>query len=80
MALGDVIDEATGAAVRDALADFDAILQPHRAGDYPNFVEQPSDASGFFAPAVWERLRDVKAQYDPADLFAGGHHIPPSER
>jgi FAD/FMN-containing dehydrogenase len=80
MALGVVIDEATGAAVRDALADFDAILQPHRAGDYPNFVEQPSDASGFFAPAVWERLRAVKAHYDPADLFTGGHHIPPKER
>jgi FAD/FMN-containing dehydrogenase len=79
MALGVVIDEATGVAVGDALADFDAILRPHRAGDYPNFVERPADASRFFAPAVWERLRAVKAQYDPADLFAGGHHIPPTE-
>ena len=79
MALGAVFDDAGDAAVRDALADVDAILQPHRAGDYPNFVEQPADASAFFAPPVWERLRAVKTQYDPADLFAGNHHIPPTE-
>jgi FAD/FMN-containing dehydrogenase len=51
---------------------------PHRAGEYPNFVEVPADASRFFEPAVWERLRDVKSRYDPADLFAGNHHIPPA--
>jgi hypothetical protein len=79
MALGVVLDEATDVAVRDALADFNAVLGPYRAGDYPNFVEQPADASAFFAPPVWERLRAVKSQYDPADMFAGNHHIPPTE-
>ena len=59
---------------------FDAARAPHRAGDYPNFVEEPADASRFFAPAVWERLREVKSRYDPTDMFVGNHHIPPAER
>jgi hypothetical protein len=78
MALGVVFDEAADAAVRDALADFESAVRPHRAGDYPNFVEVPADASGFFAPEVWTRLREVKARYDPADVFAGNHHVPPA--
>ena len=78
MALGVVMDEASDVAVRAALADFDAALEPHRAGDYPNFVEVPADASRFFAPAVWERLRGIKSVYDPTDMFVGSHHIPPA--
>jgi hypothetical protein len=79
MALGAVFDEAADVAVREALADVDAAVAPHAAGDYANFVETPSDASTFFEPAVWTRLREVKAIYDPADVFAGNHHIPPAE-
>jgi FAD/FMN-containing dehydrogenase len=76
MALGAVFDEAGDVAVREALADVDAALRPHRAGHYPNFVEVPADASAFFEPAVWNRLREVKAIYDPDDRFVGSHHIP----
>jgi hypothetical protein len=78
MALGVVMDEASDVAVREALDDFSAAVAPHRAGLYPNFVEVPADASAFFAPAVWDRLRAVKSLYDPADLFVGSHHIPPA--
>jgi FAD/FMN-containing dehydrogenase len=78
MALGAVFDEAGDVAVREALADVEAALLPHRAGHYPNFVEVPADASAFFEPAVWTRLREVKAIYDPEDRFAGSHHIPPA--
>jgi FAD/FMN-containing dehydrogenase len=76
MALGVVIDAQTDAAVRLALADVDAAVRPQRAGYYPNFVEVPADASRFFAPDAWERLRAVKARYDATDLFVGSHHIP----
>jgi hypothetical protein len=79
MGLGAVFDEASDAAVREALADIDAALAPHAAGEYSNFVEAPTDASAFYAPGVWERLREVKAAYDPADVFAGNHHIPPAD-
>jgi hypothetical protein len=79
MGLGAVFDESSDLAVREALADIDATVQPHRAGEYSNFVELPADASSFFEPSVWERLRDVKRDYDPADLFAGNHHVPPAD-
>jgi hypothetical protein len=76
--LGVVLDEASHAEVRAAVADVEAAVRPHRAGDYPNFVEEPADASSFFAPEVWARLRTVKARYDAGDLFTGNHHIPPA--
>lgn len=74
MGLGVVMDD--GRAVRTALDRFTAALRPHRAGDYSSFVEEPTAASTFFAADVWARLRDVKRRYDPADVFAGNHHIP----
>ena len=80
MALGVVLDEASDRAVRAALADVDAVVAPHAAGAYANFVEVPADATGFFEPAVWDRLREVKARYDRDDVFFGGHHIPPADR
>jgi FAD/FMN-containing dehydrogenase len=76
-ALGAVFDEPMREAVRTALADVDVALQPYGAGHYPNFVEEPADASAFFDPATWARLRAVKAAFDPANLFVGNHHIPP---
>jgi FAD/FMN-containing dehydrogenase len=77
-ALGAVFDEPMGEAVNAALADVDDALRPYRAGYYPNFVEEPADASAFFDSGTWARLRAVKAAYDPADVFAGNHYIPPA--
>ena len=69
---------ADARGVHGALAEVDGALQPYRAGYYPNFVEEPADASAFFDPATWARLRAVKAAYDPANVFVGNHHIPPA--
>jgi hypothetical protein len=77
-AIGVVPDEAAEAEVRAAVADVEAALEPHRAGDYPNFVEEPADTSRFFDPQTWARLRQVKSRYDGDDLFVGNHHIPPA--
>jgi hypothetical protein len=77
-AAGVVMDESSDAAVREALAEVEAAVLPHRAGDYPNFVEEPADASTFFDPETWARLREIKARYDGGDLFVGNHHIPPA--
>jgi hypothetical protein len=65
------------------LAELEALsasVAPHCVGDYPNFVERPTDASAFFDPDTWARLRRVKALYDPQDLFKGNHHVPPADR
>jgi FAD/FMN-containing dehydrogenase len=79
-ALGVAPDAAAHADVRAAVADVQAALAPHRAGHYPNFVEEPADASSFFSPVTWDRLRRVKALYDPQDVFKGNHHIAPADR
>jgi FAD/FMN-containing dehydrogenase len=77
--LGLVIDESSAAAVRTSLAALQRALAPYRVGDYPNFVEEPTDASAFFDPETWARLRRVKALYDPDDVFTGNHHVPPAD-
>jgi Berberine and berberine like len=77
--VGVVVDEASDAEVRAAIADVEAAVRPHRAGHYPNFVEEPVDASTFFDADTWRRLREVKATWDPDDLFKGNHHIPPAD-
>jgi hypothetical protein len=51
--------------VDSALRDIDKAVRAYRAGYYPNFVEEPSDACAFFDPTTWARLRAVKAAYDP---------------
>jgi FAD/FMN-containing dehydrogenase len=75
-ALGVVLDEPMGQTVHEALRDLDAAVRPYRAGYYANFVEEPADASAFFDPKTWARLRAVKTVYDPDDVFVGNHYIP----
>ena len=74
--LGIVSDPAARTAVESSLERVRYALRTHHAGEYPGFVEQPADASRFFDRDTWRRLQDVKALYDPADLFEGNHHIP----
>jgi FAD/FMN-containing dehydrogenase len=77
-ALGVVPEPGADAVVQ---AEIDAVLAsmaPRRAGLYPNFVEEPSDARTLFDPDTWERLRRVKAHYDPQDVFKANHHIRPA--
>jgi hypothetical protein len=78
-ALGVPEDDAAAATARSYLDALERAALPHLAGFYPNFVEEPADASAFFDPDTWRRLREVKASYDPDDLFKGNHHIPPAD-
>jgi FAD/FMN-containing dehydrogenase len=79
VALGVPQDEASDEAVRTYLGALDRAVLPYRVGDYANFVMEPTDASRFFDADTWARLRQVKAHYDPTDLFKGNHHIPPAD-
>ena len=76
--LGVAPDADAVQAVQTRIDRLVAAAQPHRAGQYPNFVEEPADASGFFDEETWQRLREVKALYDSEDLFKGNHHVPPA--
>ena len=79
IALGVPEDEASEAAARGYLQALDRAVEPYRVGDYANFVMEPTDTSRFFDADTWARLRQVKALYDPSDLFRGNHHIPPAD-
>jgi hypothetical protein len=76
--LGVVPDAAAEPAVLSELEALSAAVAGRRVGDYPNFVERPVETSGFFDPGTWERLRRVKALYDPEDRFKGNHSVPPA--
>ena len=78
--LGVAPDEETVQTVRARIDRLVAAAEPHRAGKYPNFVEEPADASDFFDAETWQRLCEVKVLYDPQDLFKGNHHVPPAAR
>lgn len=62
-------------------ADVKSALTPHLApGIYLNFLEgkeKRNRTRAAFPPETWDRLRAVKARYDPADVFRHGLAIPP---
>jgi FAD/FMN-containing dehydrogenase len=52
-------------------------LAPHATGgSFLNFLADPARTATAFAPADYEALREVKAAYDPDDVFRVGHAIP----
>jgi hypothetical protein len=70
-------DEESVAPALATLSAIQAATAPYRTGFYPNFVEEPADASAFYDPATWQRLREIKSLYDPSDVFKANHAIPP---
>ncbi|HEY1359922.1 MAG TPA: FAD-binding oxidoreductase [Thermoleophilaceae bacterium] len=78
--LGVVPEPDAEPIVRSQLDAISAAVEPHSVGVYPNFVEEQADVSSFFDAETWDRLRRVKALYDPEDMFKGNHHVPPAER
>jgi FAD binding domain len=78
--LGVAPDEGAAEAVRATLSSIAGATATYRTGFYPNFVEEPADASAFFDAETWGRLRETKALYDPDDLFKANHAIPPADR
>jgi FAD/FMN-containing dehydrogenase len=56
-----------------------AALAPYAAGRYSNFTEERGEAARFFGGETWDRLRAVKRDYDPGNLFRANHPIPPAD-
>ena len=62
-----------------ARAFFDA-LQPHRAGVYVNFLDSDDDTSRVreaYGDDTYRRLAEVKAKYDPDNVFHNNKNIHP---
>lgn len=62
------------------VAEFFASLQQSDKGMYVNFVgdEGETHIRAAYPGATWERLRKVKAKYDPDNLFRLNQNIPPT--
>jgi FAD/FMN-containing dehydrogenase len=79
-AVGMAITPELAAAVEAHIPVVKEAIAPWLSGrDYLNFTERKgADPAGFYADGVYDRLREVKAQYDPEDRFRGNHHIRPA--
>ena len=60
---------------------FAAALKQEEAGAYVNFVadEGAERVRAAYPGATWERLRKIKKQYDPANVFSRNQNIVPAE-
>jgi hypothetical protein len=61
-------------AVKEALAPW------HAGYDYYNFVETPAEAEVVLPRASYERLREIKATYDPDQMIVSAHPVRPAAR
>ena len=76
-ALGIPMDHAVTAALEAQFALAGAAVASQASGrQYLNFAERPTDPAAFYGEETYARLRRVKAQVDPLELFRGNHEIP----
>ncbi|HET6297692.1 MAG TPA: FAD-binding oxidoreductase [Kribbella sp.] len=54
-------------------------LTPYTSGAYANFLTTATeeDVAAVYPTQTYQRLAAVKRQYDPGNLFAGNHNVPP---
>jgi hypothetical protein len=75
-------DSTVGAAETAWALEFLAALQPHAAGVYVNFLDSDDDTSRVheaYGDDTYRRLADVKAKYDPENVFHNNKNIQPDE-
>jgi len=61
------------------VADFAQALQQNDKGAYVNFLDDVDESRvrAAYPGQTWERLREIKTRYDPANLFRLNQNIPP---
>jgi FAD/FMN-containing dehydrogenase len=75
-ALGILMDESALAAATAGIQRLMLAMSPWEGGRYFNFVEEPIDLSRVYDAETYARLRAVKAEVDPDELFLANHQIP----
>ena len=74
--LGMVFDDETYRANRSQLAVLREALTPYDTGrQYLNFTEDHTDPATFYREDAYRRLRAVKAEVDPENVFRANHPI-----
>lgn len=70
----DATDEQADAVAADLAAPL-----AHTVGRYANFTQESGDdvLGTIFPPATLARLRAIKAEWDPGDVFRPVHHVAP---
>ena len=67
------------AAVEHQVERLIAGLAPWDSGRrYLNFAETRVDPRSIFPEQSFDRLREIKARYDPSAMFVANHAIPPA--
>ncbi|HYF72470.1 MAG TPA: FAD-binding protein, partial [Nocardioides sp.] len=81
MVVGMVLlpETASEAEVDDALVPWRSVAA-HGTGAYVGFQGSaaPEDLAAAYPPATYARLAAVKRSYDPANVFALNHNVPPA--
>jgi hypothetical protein len=63
-------------AVSDQVRALNDALRPWRARyDFYNFAETPKEAHSVLADSAYQRLRDIKARYDPDQTIVSAHPV-----
>lgn len=62
----------------DSLALVQAMAPWSTGKQYLNFAEAPVDTEGCYGDREWLTLTRVKSVYDPEDVFAANHPVPPA--
>jgi FAD/FMN-containing dehydrogenase len=73
-------DESLGAAEMAWAREFLDALRPHRAGVYVNFLDSDDDAGRVreaYGDGTYRRLAEVKAKYDPENVFHHNKNVEP---
>jgi FAD/FMN-containing dehydrogenase len=70
-----VSPEAKAAIVAHADRIVAALAGLHSGSGYLNFSEKPVDTAGLFDAESYDRLRAIKAAYDPEDVFRSNHPV-----
>jgi UDP-N-acetylenolpyruvoylglucosamine reductase len=74
-----VMDPTQVPEIEAGLARVEGAFAASDVGRYLNFTEQPADVATMFPGATLERLRRVKAQYDPDGVIRANHEIAASD-
>ncbi|MGW7004621.1 FAD-binding oxidoreductase [Streptomyces sp. NPDC054933] len=74
-------DEAEAEQHATWVEEFMGAIRQSDCGAYANFimdVGQEQMREAVYPGATWERLAQIKAKYDPTNLFRSNHNIPPA--